>query len=148
MNWKLEMGPQGPVGPKRDGGPSGLYGRGPLRGNWKTRQGVSLGLWVLAGLAFLLRALFPGSTGGTLLAPILLAAAVAVTGIGASRAFKTPISSSGKHRLLAAASAAVLALLVSLTIIREGDRRSWVFVAVTALLVFVLTWRHGHAADQ
>lgn len=113
-------------------------------------KGAALGLWILAGLAFLLHALFPGSTGGTVLAPVLLAAAVAVTGIAAAKrdSYKHPMSVHDTHRMFVVVGASVLALLIALTIIAEGDRRSWIFAAATTLLVAVLAWPHGSGARE
>lgn len=112
-------------------------------------KGAALGLWALAGLAFLLHALFPGSTGGTVLAPVLLAAAVAVTGIAATNASrKHPVLAVRKHLVFTHIVAALVAFLIALTIVAEGDRRSWIFVGGTTLLVAVLAWPHGSRARE
>lgn len=117
------------------------------------RRGAALGLWTLAGLAFLLAALFPSSAGARVLGPALVAVAVAWTALvpRGTRAQRTHLHSSGYgeqarrrvpsgRALGLVALATLLALALAITIVREGDRRSFLYAAFTAVIALVLAY--------
>lgn len=101
-------------------------------------RGVALGFWILAGLAFLSSALFPGSTGAQLLGPSFASMAAVLTALSPRRS--SPVvghASPGRDRLLGVLGA-MLTLAITLVIVREGDQRSWLFViyAAAAAILF------------
>lgn len=111
-------------------------------------RGVAIGLWVLTGLAFLVVALSPGSTGGNILGPFLLTLAIFWTvvlvlapGYGRN-GLKNPSHDQerrGRQRWMRGAARLagfLLALGIPLVIIREGDRRSFLYVGFVALVAF------------
>lgn len=104
-------------------------------------RGIALGLWILAGLAFLLGALLPGSAGGDLLGPVLLAAAVGWIGLMPSA--QTTRDMPARRAFLVLLGVA-LAFGIALTIVRNGDRRSFLFVAFTALVAAALAYGARH----
>jgi hypothetical protein len=105
-------------------------------------RGVALGLWILTGLAFLVSALFPGSTGAAFLGPLLLTCAVFLTALaprGAVLNRKNPT-----RRLLYMVGAALLVLAIALTIIRTGDQRSFLFALFITIAALALSLRQPH----
>ena len=109
-------------------------------------RGVAVGLWVLTGLAFLVAALSPGSTGGSILGPFLLTLAIFWTGVLASAPrqgrseLKHPDHDHGTRGWQTITESATrlagffLALGIPLVIIREGDRRSFLYIGFVALV--------------
>ncbi len=104
------------------------------------RRGIALGLWILAGLAFLVSALFPLSAGAGTAGPLLLALAAGGTaltspssafGYLASRRFSLPA-------MVVRVVVLLFVLGIALTIIRDGDRRSFWYVAGVALVALTI----------
>ena len=95
-------------------------------------RGVTLGLWVLSGLAFLGSVLLPGSTGAQLLGPVLIGMAVVLTALVPRRV--SPVVGHAARWLYRSmiVFGTVLAFAITLVIVREGDQRSWLFVGYTA----------------
>lgn len=100
------------------------------------RRGVTIGLWILAGLAFLLDVLFSRSSGGEMLGPGILALAAAWTALLAPTASgqRTGASRPILHVLLGT----VLALGTAFAVIHEGDRRSLLYVALVTVFAVAL----------
>lgn len=112
-------------------------------GHWQLVSGIALGLWILAGLAFLAEAVLPGSVATRTVGAVLLAAAVLATALAlppTDAARKHLVFARGKHQVFARLGAAALAFLIALTVVREGDTRSWLFVSVVALLAVLLAY--------
>lgn len=104
-------------------------------------RGIALGLWILTGLAFLVSALFPRSSGAAILGPVLLTLAVLTTAL-LPLGPTAPISQAPvRRRVLLSIVVLVLALSITLTIIREGDRRSFVYVLFVVALTLLLKTR-------
>ena len=111
-----------------------------------TLRGITVGLWTLTGLTFLADALLPGIGRVAVLAPWLLAVSVAWTAMIPMRGSAiTNDSTSGKKRFSRSQLSRVLLLLgfalalaVSFTIIRDGDRRSFVLVGFVSVIVLLL----------
>ncbi|TSC72448.1 MAG: hypothetical protein G01um101438_532 [Parcubacteria group bacterium Gr01-1014_38] len=99
-----------------------------------TLRGITLGLWVLTGLAFLAEALLPGIGRFPLLAPWLLATSIGWVALIPNRENLTRLPAS---RVLLLAGF-VLALATSFVLIRDGDRRSLLFAGFASLATLLL----------
>lgn len=109
--------------------------------NGELWRGLIIGLWILTGLAFLTSALFPGSTGAPTLGPFLLGITTIVTALsGRPVSLKPGLQRTTTTRVLRAMSLA-LTLAIALTIIHEGDRRSFFFVVLATVVAFSLGMR-------
>jgi len=109
-------------------------------------NGIALGLWILAGLAFLTSALLPGSAVGHALGPLLLAGAIGWTALtssvrGSERASVQETRTPRFRWWLLLLFGVLLAVGISLTIIRTGDQRSFLFAGFAALCAVVLGWQ-------
>lgn len=111
-------------------------------------HGIALGLWILAGLAFFVAAVLPGSAVGQLAGPLLLAITVGWTAVMVRHAewikSFTPdlLTSSKRPRVYALTLIGVLvALAITVTIIRSGDQRSFLLAAFAACCALVLGWQ-------
>lgn len=98
-------------------------------------RSVTIGLWVLTGLTFLLDALLPGIGRFSTLAPWLLAASVAWTAMIPAHGQRARAHPSLVLFLLGCA----LAFAISFTVIRDGDRRSLLFVGFIGLTVLLFS---------
>lgn len=111
-------------------------------------HGIALGFWILAGLAFFMAAALPGSAVGQLAGPLLLAIAVGWTAVAIRRGegvrgsgvpLLTPSQLPRFYALTLCGALVVLA--VAVTVIRTGDRRSFLFAAFAVCCAVVLGWR-------
>lgn len=99
-------------------------------------RGIAIGLWILAGLAFLLAAFFPGSFGRGILGPSIGALAIAWTALLPSTPF--PLRRSERRSIVLVLLGGFLAFGIALFVIRDGDRRSFLYVAFTAVAALAL----------
>lgn len=117
----------------------------------ESARGITVGLWILTGLAFLVGALLPGSSGGDLLGPALLTLSVvwtallktktglpAVASAEAGASAKTGGQTAERTKSLLLLAGPVLALGIAFTVIREGDRRSFLYVGFAAIVALAL----------
>lgn len=103
-------------------------------------HGVAIGLWALAGLSYLVRALLPGSAAQGIAGPLLLAAAVAWTALLPTSAAARPAGAPPRRLpVLLLLLGGLLAAGTALAIVSEGDRRSFLFIGFTVVAVLTLT---------
>lgn len=105
--------------------------------NSDARRGIVIGLWVLTGLAFLLDVLLPGSTGSGVLGPGLLAAAVASTTLFQHALDQKPVE---RRNIALGLLGALLAFGTAFAVISEGDRRSFLYVALVTMVTSALSF--------
>lgn len=101
-----------------------------------TFRGVAIGLWALAGLAFLADALLPHAGKFHVFAPWLLAVAVGCTVFFPAEYVRPR----GDNQKILWFAGLILALGISFVMIRGGTGRSFLFVLLTILAVVVLTF--------
>ena len=107
-----------------------------MKSEWQ--RGIAIGLWILAGSAFLFDVLLPRSTGGGILGPGLLAAAVVSTALLKLPASDRKPVEPERRRIVLTLLGIALVFGTAFAVISEGDRRSFLYVAFVAVVTLAL----------
>lgn len=103
-------------------------------------RGVAIGLWTLAGLAYVVRAITPGTAVDATVGPLLLSAAAVWTALLGRSSPPGPERNApqGISRYILLALGGLCALGIAIVSLPTGDQRSFLYIAYTALIATLL----------